>query len=90
MNSFCPAQASAGQMHHRMDLMLSRPYLERVPDQSLIAGENRERDDYITATRGAACAFAYTYTGRPFAVRLGAISGRQVQAWWFDPRTGAP
>ena len=30
----------AGQMHHLKDLMLSRPYFDRVPDQSLVAGEN--------------------------------------------------
>ena len=29
-----------------------------------------------------------TPTGKPFRVRLDKLKGRQVQAWWFDPRTG--
>jgi hypothetical protein len=82
-------EPGAGQMQYLKNLMLSRPYLERVPDQSLIAGANGTRDDYITATRGNSYIFAYTYTGRPFEVRLGGISGKQVQAWWYDPRGGS-
>ncbi len=69
-------------------LMLSRPYLERVPDQSLIAGSNGERYERVMATRGDSYAFFYTFTGRPFRVRMGKISGSRVVAWWFDPRTG--
>lgn len=79
----------AGQMKYLKGLMLSRPYFERVPDQSLIAGRNGTRYDYVIATRGQGYAFAYTYTGRPFKARLGVVSGTKVRAWWFDPRTGA-
>ena len=79
----------AGQMQYLKNLMLSRPYFERVPDQNLIAGENGKRYDYVIATRGRGYAFVYAYTGRPFAVRMGIVSGAKVRAWWFDPRTGA-
>lgn len=78
----------AGQMRHLRDLMLSRPFFERVPDQSLIAGRNGVRYDRVVATRGLAYAMAYSYTGRPFRIRMGVIAGRQVDAAWFDPRTG--
>lgn len=78
----------AGQMRHLRDLMLSRPFFERVPDQSLIAGRNGVRYDRVVATRGQAYAMAYSYTGRPFRIRMGVIAGRQVDAAWFDPRTG--
>jgi hypothetical protein len=30
----------------------------------------------------------YAPVGRPFAVRMSAIVGAKVKAWWFDPRTG--
>ncbi len=30
----------------------------------------------------------YPPVGRKFAVRLGKIGGSQVNAWWFNPRTG--
>jgi hypothetical protein len=78
----------AQQMHFLKDLLLSRPFFERVPDQSLIT-DSGKRYDRVAATRGRSYAIAYTYTGRPFHVRMGKISGRQVHAAWFDPRTGA-
>jgi hypothetical protein len=61
--------------------------LERVPDQSLIT-DNGERYERVLASRGKAYAFAYTYTGRPFTMRLGAIAGKQVRAGWYSPRDG--
>ncbi len=40
------------QMKHLKNLMLSLPYFERVPDRSIIAGENGERYNRLLATRG--------------------------------------
>lgn len=82
-------EPGGGQMQHLKNLMLSRPYLERIPDQSLIAGENGSRDNYIGASRGNSYVLAYTYTGRPFEIHMGFISGKEVQAWWYDPRDGS-
>jgi len=76
------------QMHLLKDLLLSRPYFERVADQSLILG-NGTRYERVAATRGLSYAIAYSYTGKPFRVQMGKISGKQVRAAWFDPRTGA-
>ena len=77
----------ASQMHLLKDLLLSKPYLERVPDQSLIIG-NGERYERVAASRGKAYAIAYSYTGKPFTVQMGKISGTSVRAAWLDPRTG--
>jgi hypothetical protein len=79
----------SAQMQHLKDLMRAHPYFERIPDQSLIAGENGERYDRVIATRGETYAFAYTHTGRSFSVRMGVLRGDKVQAYWYDPRTGA-
>jgi hypothetical protein len=79
----------AAQMQHLKNLMLSRPYLERIPDPSLIAGKNGEQYDYVIATRSKNYLFVYTYTGRPFRIKMGAISGKQARAWWYDPRNGS-
>ena len=79
----------AGQMQYLKRLILSRPFLERIPDQSVIAGENGVRYDYVIATRGNAYLFAYSYTGRSFDIRMGVISGKRVRAWWYDPRAGS-
>ena len=76
-------------MQYLKRLILSRPCLERVPDQNLIAGRNGVRENCIVTTRGNSYLLAYTYTGRPFEIHLGAISGKQVRAWWYDPRNGS-
>lgn len=80
--------AGAAQMMHLKNLMLSRPYFQRVPDQTLIAGQNGTRYDYVIASRGSDYLFAYAYTGRPFKIRMGGISGGRVRGWWFNPRDG--
>ena len=77
----------AMQMHLLKELMLSRPYFERIPDQSLVA-DQQPRYDYIAATRGTGYAFLYTYTGRTFKVNMGKISGGEVKATWFNPGDG--
>ena len=33
-------------------------------------------------------AMVYAPVGRPFTVRMGALTGPQVIAWWFNPRDG--
>lgn len=79
---------AATQMKHLKQLMLSRPFLDRVPDQSLIAGDAGEKYDYVIATRGGSYAMAYTYNGRDFAINMGKITGEKVKASWFNPRNG--
>ena len=78
----------AGQMQLLKKLMLSRPYLERVPDQSLISGENGTKYDFLIATRGKNYAFIYTYNGRNIPVQMGKISGEKVKASWYKPLDG--
>jgi hypothetical protein len=78
----------AGQMIHVKKLMLSLPYFERIPDQTLIAGDEGEKYNRLLATRGETYALVYTYNGRQIDINMGKISGEKVQAAWFDPRTG--
>ncbi|GGZ21454.1 hypothetical protein GCM10007049_12660 [Echinicola pacifica] len=75
------------QMTYLKNLMMEFPYLERVPDQSLIANQG-EKHDHLAATRGDDYALIYTYTGRAIQVNMGLIKGEKVKASWFDPRTG--
>ncbi|WP_428232426.1 glycoside hydrolase family 140 protein [Flavobacterium sp.] len=77
----------AKQMVHIKKLMLAFPYLERVPDQSLIANQG-EKYDYLVATRANNYALIYTYTGRKIAVNMGKIRGDKVTASWYNPRNG--
>jgi hypothetical protein len=77
----------AGQMVYLKNLMLSRPYFDRIPDQSLVAKQG-ERYNYLIATRGRDYAFIYTYTGRDIPVNMGIIEGKKVKASWYNPRNG--
>jgi hypothetical protein len=89
-------QPGAGQMQHARALLESRPFLTRIPDDTVVVtgpvptsmpGAGRY---HFSATRdeGGSYAMVYAPVGRPFAVRLNAISGPQVMAWWFNPRDG--
>jgi hypothetical protein len=78
----------ASQMQHARRLIESRPFLARVPDQSLIAGEAGSGADHLQAARGDDYAFVYVPTGKPASIRLGKIQGDKLKAWWFDPRNG--
>lgn len=83
----------AAQMVHLKELMLSRSFFDRVPDQSLVVADQRKLVpaapyDKILATRGKNYMMAYTYTGRDFSLNMGKIPGEKVKASWFNPRTG--
>jgi hypothetical protein len=80
--------SGAQQMNYLKKLILSKPYFERVPDQSLIAGEQGAKYNYLAATRGNDYAFIYDYTGRKFKVNMGKIKGEKVKASWYNPRDG--
>ena len=77
----------ADQMQHVRTLIESRPFLARVPDQSLVT-DSLQNGEYIAATRGDDYAFIYSGHGRPFTVNMGKISGEKVKAYWYNPRTG--
>mgnify|MGYP000187674258 CR=1 FL=1 len=63
------------QMKYLKNLMLTFPYFERVPDQSVIAGTNGNRYDRAIATRGKDYLLVYNYSGNPMSVDLTKISG---------------
>jgi hypothetical protein len=90
-------QPGSSQMQYGKNLLLSRPFLTRVPDDSVIVtdrvatsvpGAGRYR---FVATRDESGSYAMVYApiGRKFKVRMDKITGPKVKAWWFDPRTGA-
>lgn len=78
----------AVQMQYLKRLMLSRSYLSREPDSTLVAGDQGAAYNYLAAIRGTDHVMIYTYTGREIPVRMGVIGGERIRASWFDPRTG--
>ena len=82
--------SSSYQMMYGKELMLSRPYFGRIPDQTIL---NVEYDgfDRITATRDSDRTYAFIYIerGKPIDIDLTAIGkGKHVVAWWYDVRSG--
>jgi hypothetical protein len=80
----------ASDMTYVRSLMLSRPFVTRIPDQSVIASEVGDGDGRVMATRDRSGSFAMVYTplGQPVTVNLETLSGTQVRAWWYDTRHG--
>lgn len=76
------------QMQYLKRLMLAFPYFERVPDQSVIAGENGVRYERLIATRGKDYLLVYNYTNRDMKIDLTKISGAKKKAWWYSPVNG--
>ena len=89
-------QPGAQQMQHGRQLLESRPFLTRIPDDSVIVadpvptsvpGAGRYR---FVATRDTDGTYAMVYApvGRAFKVRMDAIQGPKIKAWWYNPRNG--
>ena len=84
------AHPGSAQMGHLRRLFESRPFVELVPDQEVIAGNSGEGADHVRAARAVdgSFAFVYTPTGKVFAVATSKLKGKQVAAYWYDPRRG--
>jgi len=76
------------QMKFVRRLLESRPFLERVPDQSIIVENNLFAGERIQATHGKDYAFIYSARGRSITVNMGKISGTKITASWYNPRNG--
>ncbi|HEX5167949.1 MAG TPA: glycoside hydrolase family 140 protein [Cyclobacteriaceae bacterium] len=78
------------QMGYLKNLMT--PFLERdrIPDQSLVVGDNPKDSSYVAATRAVDGRFAlvYTPTGKAISINAKSLRGKKLTATWFDPRTG--
>jgi hypothetical protein len=55
--------------------------------ETAVPGAGRYR---LVATRDAEGTYAMVYVpaGRAFTVRMDAVRGDRLKAWWFNPRTG--
>jgi hypothetical protein len=68
--------------------MRSRPYFNRVHDPEAVVAGGGDGHEHVIATRGRDYSMVYSYTGRPFDLRMGAIPGPSIRAWWYNPRDG--
>jgi hypothetical protein len=77
----------AGQLVHMKNLLLSRPYFERIPDQSPLISP-KAGDEHIRCTRGRGYLFCYLPRGGETELDISCISGKTKKVWWYDPRNG--
>jgi hypothetical protein len=90
-------QAGAAQMKYGRLLMESRPFLTRIPDNSIIVPDRVTSAVPGTgiyrfvATRDEEGTYAMVYApaGRKFTVRMNVIKGKEITAWWYNPRNGS-
>jgi hypothetical protein len=80
----------ANQIKHLKNLMLSRPFLSRIPDQTLVVGAQAEDNDFTSATRDEKGTYAMIYfpQGISKTIDFGALNGDSFTSWWYDTRTG--
>lgn len=80
----------ASQVKHLKNLMLSRPFLTRIPDQSMVVAAQDNDENYVVATRdqGGTYAMFYFPTGRSTLLNLSPLGIGNITGWWYDPRNG--
>jgi hypothetical protein len=78
----------ASQMKYLKQLILSKPYFERVPAEELLATKQGGKYDYIAITRGKDYVFAYTCNGSDISLDMNKLPWTEYKASWFDPRNG--
>jgi len=91
-------QPGAGQMVYGRLLMESRPFLTRIPDNSIIvtaevASSVPGAGAYsFVATRDTEGTYLMVYVpvGRKFSVKTSVINDKKLVVWWYNPRTGEP
>jgi hypothetical protein len=89
-------QPGAWQMQFGRRLMESRPFLSRIPDNSVIEAEEIATSvpgagtHRFAATRDTEGSYAMVYVpvGRKFKINLDVINGKEVVGWWYNPRNG--
>ncbi len=80
----------ARQLKHLKNLMLSRPFLTRIPDQAMVVDQHQDWKDHVIATRDENGSYAMIYfpTGKETQLDLSNIDGAYLKGYWYDPRTG--
>lgn len=77
----------ASQLIHLKNLMLSRSYFDRIPDQSILNAP-KVGEEHIRCTRGSDYLMCYLPSGGEVELNTERIPWDHSKASWFNPRTG--
>lgn len=90
-------QPGSSQMQWGKKLVLSRPYLSRIPATEIVLKKNDIQTAWpgegiyrFAATMDADGTYLMVYApvGREFTVNTAVIKGERLKAWWYNPRNG--
>jgi len=78
------------QVAYAHQLLGSRPFLNRIPDPTLLGDDVGQGLEHAVATRDVPATYVLVYlpTGRPITVKLGFFGGAPLRVTWFNPRDG--
>jgi len=85
------------QLQHIKALLYSHPYLERIPDQSLVlsgqgtnvATRTQTTRDGTLGHNDATYLMAYLSSPQTITLNTGVIAARAVKVYWFNPAIGS-
>ena len=76
----------SGQLKYLSSLMKSHDFTKGSPHDDLIVGGQREKHDRIAVFASEDFLYAYTYTAKPFTLKLNDYMGFDM--WWMTPSKG--
>jgi hypothetical protein len=81
----------ANQVQFLRQLLESRPFVTRIPDQSLLITPAGTAESHVQATRAADGSYALVYLPERASVTidLHKLPASSLHSWWYNPRTGA-
>lgn len=75
-------------MQYLKKLILSRPFLSRMPDTMLLADNPYDPIGQLVATSGEGYAMVYIPTGKIVKIDLSHLPFEMIKIWWYNPRSG--
>ena len=83
-------EPGAFQMQYLKNLILSRPFRSRKPNQDIIAENVYDPTGRLAACSGKGFAMIYIPTGKPVLIRTSGLDSpvKKIRAWWYNPRNG--
>ena len=83
-------QPGARQMGYMRRLFESRPFIEMLPDQDILADVYGQDKSTIRAARGADRSFVIIYSsfGAPVHLRMEKMASDYLNGYWYNPREG--
>ena len=84
------------QMQYLKNLMISRPFLSRIPDQSILNPKASQGVDHLQVTRDGTLGHKnatyimvyFPFMTHKYKIKTDVIPSEKLRIWWYNPRTG--